>query len=357
METTNHLFPWLDLVDRPAFCVKDGIVVDTNAAAQHRMVREGMQVRQIVTDHRDVYESFESGCLYLTVTIGEIPCPASITRTKECDVFLLHRNDDDDQLQTLALAAQQLRIPLANVMTVSDQLLASMDGADESLQHQASQMNHGLFQLLRIISNMSDAGSYNRIPFNGMQTVNLTAVIDEIMEKAQAVSADAGLAIRYCGPDSPIFGLASEEKLERAIFNLLSNAIKFSPTGSTIDAKLTKSGNVLTFTICNPNLDSTQEHSFWKQYRREPAIEDSRFGLGLGMTLVSAVASAHGGTVLVDSPNPGETRVTMTITVKKDNSGIVRSPAFRIGDYAGGRDKGLLELAEILPTDAYKKIN
>jgi len=255
------------------------------------------------------------------------------------------------------LAAQQLRIPLANVMTVSDHLLEKLDSSDESLQHHASQINHGLFQLLRIISNMSDAGSYNRIPFTGMQTVNLTAVIGEIMEKAQAVSADAGLTLSYSGPDCPIFGLANEEKLERAIFNLLSNAMKFSPAGSTIDAKLTKNSNQLTFTVCNPNLDNAQEHSFWKQYRREPSIEDSRFGLGLGMTLVSAVASAHGGTVLVDSPNPGETRVTFTIAIKKENSDIVRSPAFRIGDYAGGRDKGLLELAEILPTDAYKKIN
>lgn len=357
METTNHLFPWLELIDRPAFCVKDGIVVDTNTAAQHRMLQEGMQVQQIVTDHRDVYETFENGCLYLTITLGEIPCTASVTRTKECDVFLLHQDTDDDHLQTLALAAQQLRIPLSNVMTVSDQLLEKLDRSDEDFQYHSSQMNHGLFQLLRIISNMSDASSYNRIPFSGMQTVNLTAVIDEIVEKAQAVSADAGLTISYSGPDCAIFGLASEEKLERAIFNLLSNAMKFSPAGSAIDVKLTKSGNLLTLTICNPNLDTVREHSFWKQYRREPSIEDSRFGLGLGMTLVSAVASAHGGTVLVDAPQPGQTRVTLTIAIKKDTSGIVRSPAFRIGDYAGGRDKGLLELSEILPSDAYKKSN
>lgn len=357
METTKHLFPWLDLVDRPAFCVKDGIVVAANSPAQRRMLREGMDIREIVTDHRDVYETFQNGCLYLTVTVGEIPCNASITRTEECDIFLLHQDADDDQLQTLALAAQQLRIPLANVMTVADRLLENLNNSDSSVQYQASQINHNLFQLLRIISNMSDASSYKHIPFAGMQTVNLTAFIGEIVEKVQAVSADTGLSISFTGPDSQIFGLASEEKLERAIYNLLSNALKFSPRGSTIDVKLTKNGNLLSFTVCNRNLDSSNDHSFWNQYRREPSIEDSRFGLGLGMTLVSAVASSHGGTVLVDHPTPEETRVTMTILVNKDNSGAVRSPAFRIGDYAGGRDKGLLELAEILSTDSYKNIN
>ena len=357
METTKHPFPWLDLMDRPAFCVKDGIVVAANSLAQRRMLRLGMDVREIITDHRDIYETFQNGCLYLTVTVGEIPCNASITRTEECDVFLLQQDSDDDQLQALALAAQQLRIPLANVMTVADRLMEDFSNSDSQAQHQVSQINHNLFQLLRIISNMSDASSYKRAPFAGMQTVNLTAVIEEIMEKVQTVSADTGISISYTGPDTQIFGLASEEKLERAIYNLLSNGLKFSPQGSTIDVKLTKNGNLLSFTVCNQNLEVIHDHSFWSQYRREPSIEDSRFGLGLGMTLVSSVASAHGGTVLVDHPTPQETRVTMSILINKDNSGPVRSPAFRIGDYAGGRDKGLLELAEILPTDAYKNIN
>lgn len=357
METTKHPFPWLELMDHPAFCVKDGIVVAANSAAQHRMLRVGMDVREIVTEHRDVYESFTGGCLYLTVTVGDFPCNARVTRTAECDIFLLHQDADDDQLQALALAAQQLRVPLANVMTATDRLLENLDCNTDLVPHQANQINHNLFQLLRIISNMSDASSYKRSPFAGMQTVNLTAVIGEIVEKAQAISADAGLSIVYTQPDNHIFGLASEEKLGRAIYNLLSNALKFSPRDSTIDVKLTKNGNLLSFTVCNRHLDTPNEQGFWNQYRREPSIEDSRFGLGLGMTLVSAVASAHGGTVLVNHPTPEETRVVMTILINTDNTNAIRSPAFRIGDYAGGRDKGLLELAEILPADSYKNIN
>ncbi len=75
------------------------------------------------------------------------------------------------------------------------------------------------------------------------------------------------------------------------------------------------------------------------------------------MTLVSSVATAHGGTVLVDHPSDTQTRVTMTIAIKKDNGTTIRSNVLRIGDYAGGRDKGLLEFAEVLTSDAYKNIN
>ena len=58
MEENAYMFPWLDLMDRPAFCVKDGIVIYANAAAQNRMVQPGTDVREIVTEHRQAYESF-----------------------------------------------------------------------------------------------------------------------------------------------------------------------------------------------------------------------------------------------------------------------------------------------------------
>lgn len=357
METMNQLFPWLELMNRPAFCVKDGVVVAINSAAENRMLRVGMDVREIVTEHRSAYEEFKNGCLYLTITAGDLPCNASVTRTKECDVFIINQDTEDEQLQALALAAQQLRIPLANVMTVTDQLFSGFDEADSSAQQQASQINHNLFQLLRIISNMSDARSYQSKQLNNMQTVDLTALFDEIAEKARTMSESTGISISYHGLNTAVFGLANAEKLERAVFNLLSNALKFSPEGSDIDMALTKNGKFLSLAVCNTNSEIVKDHSFWNRYRREPFIEDGRFGLGLGTTLVSGVASAHGGTVLVDHPSQAETRVTMTIAIIKDRSGVVRSPQMGIGDYAGGRDKSLLEFAEVLSSDSYKKIN
>ena len=281
METTEQLFPWLELLDRPAFCVKDGIVAASNAAARSRMLRVGADVYEIVTEHRETYQNFTGGCLFLTVTVNGLPCNASVNRTEDCDVFILEQDADADHLQALALAAQQLRIPLSNVMTVTDRLFSNLENADSQTRLQAGQLQHGLFQLLRIISNMSDSGNYRGASLAGMQMTNLTGVFREIIEKAQTASESTGIKLVYTLPEGPVLGLANPEKLERAVYNLLSNAIKFSPAGSTVEAKLSSSHNRLSFTVCNISAEPVQEHHFWNRYRREPAIEDSRHGLGL----------------------------------------------------------------------------
>ena len=357
MEISKHLFPILELIAPPAFCVKDKIVIATNAAAERIMLHIGMNIQEIVTQNRDDYEKFTSGSLFFTITAGGVPYNACVTRTNEFDIFTLNQAEEDSQLQALALAAQQLRIPLANMMTVSDKLLAELDAKDSNTQHQVAQINKSLFQMLRIIGNMSDADSYKKTTAEASETINFTAFFNEIMEKIQTVSESSKKKLLYTGPNFPILGLADAEKLGRAIYNMMSNALKFSPEGSTIEAKLAKSKQTLSFTVINVNSETAENCPFWNRYSRIPAIEDEHFGLGLGMSLIGSVACAHGGTVLTDHPSQNETRITFTITLTKGDTTAVRSPIFRIGDYAGGRDKGLLELSEVLPAESKKKIN
>ena len=357
MEETNPLFPWLELLEYPAFCVKDGAVIAVNTAATQRLIQPGIAVNEIITNHWETYNSFSSGSLYLTISTGGVPCAACVTRTPEWDLFTIQQDEDGDRLQVLALAAQKLRIPLSNVMTLTDLLLKDLRAEKPKLQQQIGQVNQGLFQMLRIIGNMSDAVTDQMLGFPGMETIDLRALCREVVEKVRALSAGSGSRICYSEPDDPVWSLADPEKLERAMSNLLSNAMKFSPKKSTITAKLTVSGNVLSFTVTNPTAEKIPHHKFWNRYRREPSVENGQCGLGLGMTLISNIATAHKGTVLIDQPKDDRIRVTMSIAIQSRESGELRSPILRISDYAGGRDKTLLEFVDVLPTEEYENIN
>lgn len=354
MEPTNLSFPWLALIDRPAFCVKDGVIAAMNSAAEHQSVQIGTAVSEIVTDNYEQYASLENGTLSFAITVEGVKRNATITRTKEYDVFVLNSGFDDNRLQALALAAKQLRIPLSNVMLAADQLVTNQNLSN---QKQAHLLNQGFLQLLRIIGNMSDAGTYQQAGIKNMETVNFTAVFDEVMEKIHTSLSCSNIQLHYTGLDYAVFGLGNSEKLERAIYNLLSNALKFTAPGGTVEVELTKKDHILSFAVTNSQPEQNAAAAYWNQYQREPAIEESRFGLGLGMSLIQATAISHGGTVLIDHPAVDKIRVTMTITIKQDHSGNLRSPVIHIGDYAGGRDKSLLELSEFLPADAYEDVH
>ena len=357
MESIKHPFPWLELLDRPAFCVKNKVVIECNSATKSRAISTGADVYDFVRENRDIYDTFENGTLCLTIIIDDLPCSANIIRQDEYDIFVLEQTYEDSQLQVLALAAQKLRIPLSNMMTATDKLLTSIDQEDDETQQMSGQINRSLFQLMRMVSNMADANGQPSTATAGMQNINLTALFDETMEKIQATSECTGKKLSYIGPDCTVIGVANEEKLGRAIYNLIANALKFSPHKSTVEAKLSKNGNTLAFAVRNFNFEPLKDFAFWTQYRREPDVEDSRVGIGLGMSLVRSAALMHGGTVLIDNPTENETRVTMTIPIIIKESSTVRSPILKISDYAGGRDKGLLELSELLPSDSYHKIN
>lgn len=356
MEYANKDTLLLELIDKPVLCVKAGMITAVNRPAAQMQISEGTRISEYLADSRDAYEAFTSGQLSLTLTVAGICCQATVLRTEDMDLFILDQPEGFAKLQSIALAAQQLRVPLNDVMTLTDQMLGSRElDAECKLRTQAQKINKGLFQLLRIISNMADAQRYTGREAIRMEHLNLTAFFQEIFEKASALTSDTGIRLKYTGPQQPVLGLAAGECLERGVYNMISNAIKFSPKNGTVEAKLTQNGNMLSLSIQDQGqgVPANIRSTLFNRYERQPGIEEGRHGIGIGMTFVRAAAAAHGGTVLIDHPEKGGTRITMTIALRQVDSDTVRSPVLPLHDYTGGWDHALVELAESLAFDTY----
>lgn len=357
MENINHQSLLLDMINRPVLCVKNGHIVQINQAAANMQLSDHADISSFLSEDLPAYEAFNGGYLFLKLDIYGIPCHATVTRSDCCDIFILDPISDDVRLQAMALAAQQLRMPLSNVMTVTQNLISSAAlKSDEETCKKAGQINQGLFQLLRIITNMADACRYTHTDTFHQQTVDFKVVFHEILEKCQTLTANSKVKFRYTGLRNSVFGSADMEALERAIYNLVSNAVKFSPKGGLVEAKVSSSKNAVSFTIQNEGdgiIPAVQGNVF-ARYQRQPCIEDGRHGIGLGLTLARSVATAHGGTLLIDQPQENRTRVTMTLAIHTNPDGNISSPIFSLFDYAGGWDHGLLELSDAINSDKYE---
>lgn len=356
MEQPKDILAMLDLMMHPCFCVQNNAICKVNRAAQGYLLSIGTDVRELLHTGATEYAQYQGGCLYLTLLLSGNTVGASVTRTDGYDIFLLEQVQDRAELQAMALAARELREPLATVMVTADRLfpLDVHSAADTNAGDQVMRINRGLYQMLRVIGNMSDAGRYHSGGSFQPETIDIAAYFRELFTKNIPLVERAGIDLHYAGPDKPIFCLADSEKLERALLNILSNALKFTPRGGHIDAKLVKTGSLLRLSIRDDGegIHDEIQKTIYTRYLRQPSIEDSRYGIGLGMVLIRSAAALHGGTVLIDHPDECGTRVTFTIALRQSTEHFVRSPRMHI-DYAGERDHSLIELSDALPLSEY----
>lgn len=342
----NHI---LELMDRAAFCVIDGRIVYANAAASARLICAGDPVAPLIQIGAEEYAAFCQGCLYLTLSIGGARCDASVTAIDECHVFSL-TGGSTEQLRALAVASQALREPLNRVMTLADHL-PNITSAGSEATELLARMNRSLYQILRMVSNMSDAGSPCA---PRMELRDLPAVLQEIFDQAAQCCASLGVRLEFTNLPTSVYTMVDSQRLERSIYNILSNSLKYTENGGRIHARLTRRRNTLYLTVSDSGygLDRSSAADPFERFCREPGIEDGRHGLGLGLTLVRGTAADHGGTVLLERAENAGTRITMSLPIRQ-NLSEVRSPKLGI-DYAGERSHALVELSDVLPHTLYQ---
>lgn len=352
VEQTDR-YGMLDLMILPGFCVTDGKIQKVNQAAAELPLAPGMELKPLLLTGVEEYQEFTGGCLYLQLTLDGQSWGASVTRMPDTDVFLLEPSTEDSELRAIALAARELRQPLSSLIAIVDTLLPrSLPEDDEKAGALLTRMSRGLYQMQRTLGNMSDAGLGTSL--SHLETRNISQVFDDIFEKAGTLLSAAGAELHYTGLRTDVYGMIDALQMERAVLNILSNSLKFMPEGAVLEASLTRRGNFLRLSILDngPGIGDGVLGSLFSRYLRQPGLEDSRHGIGLGMVMIRNVAASHGGAVLVDQPDGAGTRVTLTMKIQPGTSSAVRSP---ISDLTGGRDIALIELSGCLPLSVYEK--
>ena len=145
------------------------------------------------------------------------------------------------------------------------------------------------------------------------------------------------------------------ELIERQIAGGTDAIIICGTTGESATLSPEERKAVIRFTVENDctNFSPEMLRTIFFRYRRVPSVTDGKTGLGLGIPMIQAIASIHKGSVLVTVPAPGKVRFCLSFPVRQDYRGTLRSSALRL-DYAGGFDRSLLELSDVLPSDAFE---
>jgi signal transduction histidine kinase len=169
--------------------------------------------------------------------------------------------------------------------------------------------------LLSIARLEAGAGGENR------ETLDVAALVDELAELYEPAAEERGLVLR-ASADEPILVHADRQLLGQAIANLLDNAIKYgAPTdGATpsrvrpeigIAARVDNGMAEIVVSDHGPGVPAQERERVLGRFVRLEASR-SEPGSGLGLSLVAAVASLHGGTLKLEDNEPG-LRVVLTL--------------------------------------------
>lgn len=137
------------------------------------------------------------------------------------------------------------------------------------------------------------------------EPVELAPLAREVVETARLLGEDAGLVIL-----APHFEnaevLGDLTRLRQLFLNLVTNAIKYTPRGGTVEITLHRDEEVVRFAVRDTGIGIAAAdlpfvfERFWRADRvRSRASE--RGGFGLGLAISNWIATAHGGTLEVQS--------------------------------------------------------
>ncbi len=338
----------------PAFYADKGIVTLANQAAQTLMITPGTDIAPLITAGREEYEAFQQGFLYLTIQIQDQIYSAAVSSEDGIHLFITQNAAEDSSLQAYSLAARELRTPLAGIMLATQRLFKELpENEDPKTRQQAAYINQNLYKMLRIVSNMSDAGRFANNLDVHMEYTNVGDILKELLEGIQCTCNEAGICFRYSCPEAPVYGPIDREKLERGVYNLVSNALKFAEKPSLVEVTVAAKGSRLYITVQNngKGIPAAIRNTMYQRYRRSPGLDDPSQGIGLGIVLAKSAAAIHRGALLMEVNASQEAKITMTISLEAKNL-TLRSPILRI-DYAGEHSHCLVELADCLDMEQY----
>jgi signal transduction histidine kinase len=212
------------------------------------------------------------------------------------------------QRQFVANASHELRTPLTLERTLLELALSDPHASVDSYRHTCEQLLAVGEQQERLIEALLTLSRSQR-GLDGQQPVDLAAIT-----AAAAAGADRdGLTLDTT--IQPAHTTGNPRLVERLVANLLNNAIDHNIDGGHIQlATGTRDGHaVLTITNTGPKIPASELERIFQPFQRlDPARTNNGRGLGLGLSIVQAIADAHDATVSTHAPADGGLQIEIS---------------------------------------------
>jgi two-component system, OmpR family, sensor kinase len=228
------------------------------------------------------------------------------------------------QRQFVADASHELRTPLTSILANLELLEAELHGEQRDIAGSALRSSRRMRRLVADLLLLARADAGREAP---REPVDLAAVAREAAAEAEVVASDHLLSL---DTPEPVVVEGVRDDLHRMALNLLENAYLHTPPGTPVTLALRRDDGAAVLEVADrgPGVaPGNRERVFERFARGAGDLSPAGGRSGLGLSIVRAVALAHGGTVQLDDADGGGARFVVRLPAAGRASAIRRSPA------------------------------
>jgi signal transduction histidine kinase len=200
--------------------------------------------------------------------------------------------------------AHDLRTPLTRVRLALERGRANATTLEE-LQAVTDRAMGGVDQSLTIITTLLRIAEIEHGARLGrFDNVALADLVREVGDLYEPIAEDKQITLHVAsGNDATVRG--DRDLLLEAVANLVDNALKFTPAGGHVELTLVHGENesIVRVSDSGPGIRENERKAVTRRFYRSDKSRNT-FGVGLGLSLVSAIVKLHGFQLTI-APGPG----------------------------------------------------
>ncbi len=213
----------------------------------------------------------------------------------------------------VANASHELRTPLAVIRTEVDVTLADPSAGTEDLRRMGEVAREATDRADRLLNSLLFLARTQASGLSVVQEVDLAALVTPALLAVEAELTVRRLTVAVACAPALVAG--DPALLERVVGNLVENAVRHNVSGGQVDISTGVDGGCGYVEVASGGtvIDPGTVALLFEPFRQGERARTGHRGSGLGLSIVSAVVAAHGGTVSAAPVVGGGLRVRVEI--------------------------------------------
>ena len=216
--------------------------------------------------------------------------------------------------------AHDLRTPMMRLRSIAETALQSRGDAAALREALADCLEESdrVVAMLNTLMDISEAETGTMRLHR--ERVNLTELVAQAVELYEDVAEEKGVTLENQA-SSEIWVDVDRTRMRQVIANLLDNALKYTPAGGRVEiaTRAVNGEALLSLHDTGIGISPDELPRIWERLYRGDKSRSER-GLGLGLSLVKAIAEAHRGRVTVESEPEKGSRFVLHLPAAPDLS-------------------------------------